>query len=314
MGIPLTVDRTGRPATLRIRGVSLDRVPAVDQAQILTEVKLGHYSFTEIRCGAQPRRSEKGLSSSIMNRKDLLNALLVHHRELRTPQDVGWRGTTSGGPGRPRDRISAELFAKSLGVSKPYYLKIENGQQHPKAEELEQIAELLKMTWRARAALYRRALGCTPVLPAPPRPETTEPVLRQALLEPQASCLTDLAYNIRSHNDQFTALLPHAATGSSADPRPNLIRATLLRPQATQWADNSTEWAEELTAELAEAAALHPDNHELLELHEEVAADPVAGPVYADAHRYVYPDRDGKVVISHSFPELNTRQVILVSD
>ncbi|QZY20209.1 hypothetical protein [Streptomyces decoyicus] len=58
----------------------------------------------------------------MMNRKDLLKALLVHHRELRTPQDVGWRGTTSGGPGRPRDRISAELFAKSLGVSKPYYL------------------------------------------------------------------------------------------------------------------------------------------------------------------------------------------------
>ncbi|MGW7640249.1 MmyB family transcriptional regulator [Streptomyces decoyicus] len=169
------------------------------------------------------------------------------------------------------------------------------------------------MTWRARAALYRPALGCTPVIAAPPRPGTTEPVLREALLEPQASCLTDLAYKIRSHNDQFTALLPHAAIGPSAGPRPNLIRATLLRPQASQWADNSTEWTEELTAELVEAVALHPDNPELLELHEEVAADPEAGPVYADAHRYVYPDRDSKVVVSHSFPELNTRQVILVS-
>ncbi|MEJ8652682.1 helix-turn-helix domain-containing protein [Streptomyces sp. MS1.AVA.3] len=212
-----------------------------------------------------------------------------------------------------RTRISAELFAKSLGVSKPYYLKIENGRQPPKAEELEQIAELLKMTWRARAALYRRALGCTPVLPAPPRPGTAEPVLREALLEPRASCLTDLAYNIRSYNDQFAALLPHAASGSSAGPRPNLIRATLLRPQASQWTDNCTEWAEELTAELIEAVSLHPDNPELLQLHEEVAADPEAGPVYADAHRYAFPDRDSKVVVSHSFPELNTRQVILVS-
>ncbi|WP_327707048.1 helix-turn-helix domain-containing protein [Streptomyces decoyicus] len=249
----------------------------------------------------------------MLNRKDLLKALLVHLRELATPQDVGWHGTTSGGPGRPRDRISAELFAKSLGVSKPYYLKIENGQQQPKVEEVEQITELLKMTWRARAALYRRALGCTPVLPAPPRPGSTEPALRQALLEPQASCLTDLAYNIRSHNNQFTALLPHAALAPSTGPRPNLIRATLLHPQASQWADNSAEWTEELSAELVEAAALHPDNHELLGLHEEVAADPVASPIYADAHRYVFPDRECKVVVSHSFPELNTRQVTLVS-
>ncbi|MFJ5804254.1 helix-turn-helix domain-containing protein [Streptomyces decoyicus] len=249
----------------------------------------------------------------MLNRKDLLKALLVHHRELRTPQDVGWRSNPSGGPGRPRRRISAELFAKSLGVSKPYYLKIENGQKQPKAEELEHIAELLQMTWRARAALYRRALGCTPIRPAPPHPGTTEPALRQALLEPQASCLTDLAYNIRSHNDQFAVLLPHAAASSSAGPRPNLIRATLLHPQASQWTDNSTEWTEELTAELTEAVSLHPDNHELLELHEEVAADPSAGPVYADAHRYTYPDRDSKVVISHSYPELNTRQVTLVA-
>ncbi|MEU9489268.1 helix-turn-helix domain-containing protein, partial [Streptomyces decoyicus] len=256
---------------------------------------------------------QEGLSSSMLNRKDLLKALLVHHRELRTPQDMGWQATTSSGPGRPRTRISAELFAKTLGVSKPYYLKIENGRQQPKTEELEQIAELLKMTWRARAALFRRALGCTPVLAAPPRPGSTEPVLRQALREPQASCLTDLAYNIRTHNDQFAALLPHATIGPTTGPRPNLIRATLLRPQASQWADNSTEWAEELTAELVEAVSLHPDNRELLGLHEEVAADPVAGPVYADAHRYEYPDRDGKVVVSHNFPELNTRQVILVS-
>ncbi|MFD0169914.1 hypothetical protein ACFVJH_38175 [Streptomyces decoyicus] len=149
--------------------------------------------------------------------------------------------------------------------------------------------------------------------PAPPRPEYAEPVLREALLEPQASCLTDLAYNIRSHNDQFATLLPHAAITPSAGPRPNLLRATPLRPQASQWADNSAEWTEELTAELIEAVSLHPDNRELLGLHEEVAADPVAGPVYADAHRYTYPDRDSKVVVSHSFPELNTRQVILIS-
>ncbi|QZY21022.1 hypothetical protein K7C20_37575 [Streptomyces decoyicus] len=96
--------------------------------------------------------------------------------------------------------------------------------------------------------------------------------------------MTDLAYNIRSHNDQFTALLPHAAADSSAGPRPNLMRATLLRPQASQWTDNSAEWAEELTAELAEAVTLHPDNRELRGLHEEVTADPVAGPIYADAH------------------------------
>ncbi|WP_284050451.1 hypothetical protein [Streptomyces sp. MCA2] len=105
-------------------------------------------------------------------------------------------------------------------------------------------------------------------------------------MEPQASCLTDLAYNIRSHKDQFAALLPHAAIGPSADPRPNLMRAILLRPQAPQWAGDSTEWAEELTAELVEAVSLHPDNRELLELHEEVAADPETGPLYANAHRY----------------------------
>ncbi|MGW9171080.1 MmyB family transcriptional regulator [Streptomyces decoyicus] len=292
----------------------LDRLPGVDQAQFITEVKLGHYRITEIRCGTRPPRPQEGLSSSMLNRKDLLKALLIHHRELRTPQDMGWQATTNSGPGRPRRGISAELFAKSLGVSKPYYLKIENGRQPPKAEELEQIAALMKMTWRARAALFRRALGCTPVLAAPPQPGTAEPVLREALLEPQASCLTDLAYNIRSHNDQFAALLPHAAISSSADPRPNLIRATLLRPQASQWTGNSAEWAEELTAELVEAIALHPNNPELLELHEEVAADPETGPVYADAHHYTFPDRDSKVVVSHSFPELNTRHVILVSD
>ncbi|MFC9234888.1 hypothetical protein ACFTZK_00025 [Streptomyces decoyicus] len=68
-----------------------------------------------------------------------------------------------------------------------------------------------------------------------------------------------------------------------------------------------------MPAELVEAVSLHPDNHELLKLREEVAADPEAGPIYANAHRYAFPDRDGKVVVSHSFPELNTRQLILVS-
>ncbi|MEU9486009.1 hypothetical protein AB0D83_20485, partial [Streptomyces decoyicus] len=67
----------------------LDRLPAVDQAQFITEVKLGHYRITEIRCGTRPRRPQEGLSSSMLNRKDLLKALLVHHRELRTPQDMG---------------------------------------------------------------------------------------------------------------------------------------------------------------------------------------------------------------------------------
>lgn len=103
----------------------------------------------------------------MVRREDVLRALLVHHRRLRSPEDVGWTASTSSSNatarasrGRPRTFVSGEMLAKRAGVSKLTYQQTEHGVREPKASELEEIATLLQMTWRARAALFRRALGC----------------------------------------------------------------------------------------------------------------------------------------------------------
>ena len=248
----------------------------------------------------------------MMHRNDLLKSLLVRHRELRCPQDTDRRGKPIG-PGPKRRRLSAEAFAKHLGVSKPYYLDIENSRRQATVDELEEIAALLTMTWRARAALFRRALGCEPLAASPLRPGASAPAaLQQALREPQPTCITDLAYTIHSHNDQFAALLPHAAISAAEVPRPNLMRTMLLSSQPRDQTPNTEGWAEELTAELIESVAMHPDHPELHELHAEVAADDRMRPIYEKAGEYTYPDRDCKVVLSHTIAELQVRHLILV--
>ncbi|MFF4283191.1 hypothetical protein ACFY0Z_30965 [Streptomyces kronopolitis] len=240
-------------------------------------------------------------------RKDLLKDLLVQHRQRGDPRDLGWKPKPGIRPGRHRTRIAAELLAKELGVSKPYYLDIENSVRQAEVEELEHIAVLLKMTWRARAALFRRALGCVPMTP---HPEVPAPVLHHDRLQEQPTCLTDLAYNVLDHNALFAALLPRVANSRPASPRRNLMRATLLHPRAGMW--RGTEWAQELAAELLEAVAMHPDNAELQQLHAEAAAHEQAGPIYAEASRYEFPDREGNLLLSHTLADLGVRHLTLI--
>ncbi|MFI1203436.1 helix-turn-helix domain-containing protein [Streptomyces sp. NPDC020883] len=247
--------------------------------------------------------------------------MLVRHRELTKPQASPYHQRLNAGlkpqrlkPGPKPTGTSAERFSKSLGMSKPIYLKIEKGEREPTVDEVEQIAALLHMTWRARAALFRRALHCEPTVAAESAAGSPLPTIQRALLAGAPSCVTDLAYNIASHNDLFATLLPHAATSGPAAARPNLMRAALLQPYADRWSANSPEWQEELTAELIESVALHQDHPELQQLHTEVSEDPVAGPVYANAPRYVFPDRDCKLLLSRTFPELGVRHLFFLCE
>lgn len=248
----------------------------------------------------------------MLTRKDLLKDLLVEHRQRGNPQDLGWRDRPGVRPGRRRTWISTDLLAKKLGVSKPYYQDIENSARQPKIEELEQIAALLKMTWRARAALFRRALGCIPVVAPLPHPGTPTPALDHTRLLEQPTCLTDLAYNVLTHNEHFAALLPRVATSRPTGPRRNLLRATLLQPRAGQW--RGAAWAQELTAELIEAVATHPGNAELQRLHAEVSAHEQLGATYAQASRYVFPDRESHLLLSHASAELGVRHLTLIRE
>lgn len=245
-------------------------------------------------------------------RNHLLTAFLVRHRELRSPQDLGRPSQMSPRRGRPWSRISMELMAKEIGVSKPYYRQIEHGTREPKASELDQIAAVLQMTWRGRAALFRRALGCEPTAASGSGTVSAPAGLRHCLLARQPSCVTDHAYNVLSFNEDFTKVYPAVAGGPAG--QHNLLRALLLDPQAREQAATSPEWIQELTAELAEAAAFYPADATLQELHQAVAADHLIGPLYEEAPSYTYPDRDCKYVLSHALPGPGLRQLTLVCE
>ncbi|MEU3878089.1 helix-turn-helix domain-containing protein [Streptomyces sp. NPDC029704] len=234
-------------------------------------------------------------------KEELLKGLLVGYRKR------GHRDADD----QPRRAVTQDDLARFLGIWRRWYGQLESGKRVPKVEELEQIAHFLEMTPRARTALFRRALSCDP-MPWPTYGDAgAAPTLWQASMDAHPTCLTDAGFTILRHNDRFASRFPYAVVGDEGS-TPNLIRLLVLRPEAREHLSAWGQWAELLTAELAEALALHRENQELQRLHREVSEDQAAGPVYARAATYLFPDDECKAALIEAPSVAGARQLTLI--
>ncbi|MFF7415400.1 helix-turn-helix domain-containing protein [Streptomyces lydicus] len=262
----------------------------------------GHGNRSLSFLGREPERApSQGASKiDIFTTKQLLEGLLGGYRALRGHTD---------GSATPR-KLSQEHLARLSGMTRPWYRQLEKGDRRGSIVELERIAQVLQMTSRARAALFRRSAGHDPL----PFTDSCAPDELHALWRPaseaQPACTVDAAFDIWHHNGRFASRFPHA---TNANRRPNLVEVLLLRPEPRRQLDSWPHWARLLTAELAEAVALYGQHHpSLLRLHSEVAADERVGPVYRAAAGYLFPDVDCKATLLEASPYAGLRQLTLL--
>ncbi|MGW8395882.1 MmyB family transcriptional regulator [Streptomyces lydicus] len=229
----------------------------------------------------------------------MLQQLLRGYREL---------GNLSAAGG-PRRATSQEQVARQAGMSQPWYAQLERGQRRGTVEQLERISRALRMTPRARTALYRRSAGHDPLPFTAGTEVASAPALWQEAMKTQPSCLTDVDFTVLAHNERFASCLPYAlATGD----RPNVMQALLLRPEPRTHLPHWHLWAELLTAELAEATALYGQSENLQRLHHQVAADETVGPLYRAAGSYLFPDTGCKAVLLETTPYAGARRLTFI--
>ncbi|REK84514.1 hypothetical protein DY245_42925 [Streptomyces inhibens] len=166
-------------------------------------------------------------------------------------------------------------------------------------KELKQVADLLQMTWRARVALYRRALRSEPHPSSggPVTPASDSSWARGLLSQP--TCLVDTSFAVLDWNQPFAKLVRVSERRLA---RGNLMSLLLMEDVAREWADGDT-WQEILAAELIEAAALHwTESPHLQQLHEAALDDPVVGSVYEKSAGYTFPERNCKLAMRYLHP------------
>lgn len=227
---------------------------------------------------------------------DLLKGLLSAHRQVADPREFGWReprGRTAGR--KPGTRVVHEQIARKMGRSRMWYIYRETGVVPFTVAELEQVADLLHMTWRARVALYRRALRCEPLPSGPGAPSSAGDAAWARSLASQPTCLVDDAFNLRDYNAEFASFIRVAKRRLA---RSNLMSLLLLEDLAgNQWREREM-WQEALAAELIEAAALRwHAQPELQRLHVTALEHPQTGALYKEARNYLFPERSWKLLI-----------------
>ncbi|MFE6685028.1 hypothetical protein ACFVFQ_00980 [Streptomyces sp. NPDC057743] len=193
-------------------------------------------------------------------------------------------------------------MARLFGREALWYRQRENGVKPFTTGELDRIADRLGMTWRARVALFRRALGCDPhPLPGPKSANSPHADAWWAnVLKPHAACLTDTAFNLLDHNAEWVA-----AFGSLTADQPshtNLMRRLLLDDSARTGHPDTGIWHAPLAAELIEAVALHPNDPDLRQLHADALRNPTIAPLYRGSASYTFPDQNSRILVTSLHP------------
>ncbi|MFF9458047.1 MmyB family transcriptional regulator [Streptomyces flaveolus] len=234
-----------------------------------------------------------------MNQKEALQRLLQWKRGEIDPVELGWPKRT--GRGRRSRGLSQAQVAQALFVTEKTYAEFERGNtSQPSTEFLDNVAKVLNMAERERAALYVYAVGYEPPFPLDPMAGTNvDPAWQVAVncVSGQPCYINDVAWNVLAANDDFKLMFPQPEGKSPELPERNLIRWMLLCEDAREHhlVDWDTRWAPQVAAQLRTAVAAHPCNADLLQLDKEVNDDPVAGPIYRDhSLAYIHPDGDAR--------------------
>ncbi|MEZ0090194.1 XRE family transcriptional regulator [Streptacidiphilus sp. EB129] len=236
-----------------------------------------------------------------MNRQDL-KGMLARHRALIDPVDYGFPAPTMPRRGPKVHGLSQHQLDLLLS-QQPYFIttgtlgRLVGGKlPRPESRLLDAIAELLRLTEDERVMLFLLATGAKPPHPLDPSaPVRLRPSWQLALdgIEHMAY-ITDVSWRLLAYNRHFPALFPQGR------PPKNIMWWMVLCPEARElyfpyWKDL---WGPLALAQLKAAVVANPQSGELAGLEQQVLADPVTGPMYADPQlEYIHPDTDTRPLV-----------------
>lgn len=230
-----------------------------------------------------------------MSNREALRQLLQWKRGQIDPVELGWPERT--GRGRRSPGLSQAQVAQALFVTERTYALLERGDMAaPNTAFLDNVAKVLRMGERERAALYVYALGYEPSIPMDPHSgANVPPTWQQAVnnVAGQPCYINDVAWNVLAANDDFIRMFPQTPGQTPSLPEQNLMRWMLLREDAREHhlVDWEKFWAEPVAAQLRTAVSSHPENEDLQQLAREVEEDPVVGPIYRTSDiAHIHPD------------------------
>jgi transcriptional regulator with XRE-family HTH domain len=188
-----------------------------------------------------------------------LGAFLRSRRTLLTPDNVGLlRDGVRRTPGLRREEI-----ARLAGVSKGYYVRLEQGRApHPSASVLGALARALHLSGEERVHLFALAdhirVESEPTVLA----ESTRRML-ELLSPPTAAYVISRHSDVLAWNDTAAALFGHLVDGPL---RPNNVRYVFTNPEARKLFVDWAHIAADSLAHLRAATGHHPDDAALTEL------------------------------------------------
>lgn len=192
-----------------------------------------------------------------------LGAFLRSRRTLLTPDEVG----LSGEGVRRTSGLRREEIARLAGVSKGYYVRLEQGRApHPSASVLNALARALLLSHDEREHLFALA----DQIRLEPEPTVLAEAARgmlELLSPPTAAYVISRHSDVLAWNDTASALFGHLVDGPF---RPNNVRYVFTSPEARKLFVDWEHIAADSVAHLRAATGRHPDDAELTELVTEV--------------------------------------------
>jgi transcriptional regulator with XRE-family HTH domain len=188
-----------------------------------------------------------------------LGAFLRSRRTLLTPDEMGLpQEGVRRTPGLRREEI-----ARLAGVSKGYYIRLEQGRApHPSASVLSALARALQLSHEEGEHLFALADQLRPKPEPTVLAEGTRRML-ELLSPPAAAYVISRHSDVLAWNDTATALFGHLVDSPF---RPNNVRYVFTNPEARELFVDWEHIAADSVAHLRAATGHRPDDAELTEL------------------------------------------------
>jgi transcriptional regulator with XRE-family HTH domain len=199
-----------------------------------------------------------------------LGTFLRSRRARVQPSEIG---LPAGHRKRRTDGLRREEIATAASVSVDYYTRLEQGRErHPSDTVLDSLAATLRLEGEEREHLFRVAdsSGTGRLRSTAPDPRQVRPSVQELLntLSPTPAYLLSRCNDLLAANPGGLTLL--AGIDQWPPARRNTIRYIFLHPVARKLFVNWSTIASSAVAHLRAMAGLHPHDHALAELVDEL--------------------------------------------